>query len=204
MFASIKCLVPMHTNTNHWSGTTLCITREVELVNGFIIYKQKVTNKTLSPSAFREKVIDGLLDTWQAPKVRQGRPSTMPTPLRMTGSQFTGKYDDKKYKPDYAVCSDRRNKKRVQTSYYCKKCQVPLCVLPCFERYHTSLNYKAWTKARIELIHFKTLFFHFIVQISCHLLHSKVLNNGWINYVIPMFFSIIVTIAERANRWKKI
>ena len=35
--------------------------------------------------------------------------------------------------------------KRKTTSYYCKDCNVPLCVTPCFEMYHTLQDYKQAT-----------------------------------------------------------
>ena len=35
--------------------------------------------------------------------------------------------------------------KHKTTSYYCKDCNVPLCVTPCFEMYHTLQDYKQVT-----------------------------------------------------------
>ena len=40
-----------------------------------------------------------------------------------------------------------RNVKRKLTSYRCKKCKVALCIKPCFEFYHTKINYR---KAALE------------------------------------------------------
>jgi len=34
-----------------------------------------------------------------------------------------------------------RNGQRMDTTYYCKSCNVPLCNLKCFEKYHTHENY---------------------------------------------------------------
>ncbi|MPC35788.1 PiggyBac transposable element-derived protein 4 [Portunus trituberculatus] len=41
------------------------------------------------------------------------------------------------------VCfySSRHRKKRTQTRFLCRKCAVPLCIEPCFEEYHTLLNF---------------------------------------------------------------
>ena len=38
-----------------------------------------------------------------------------------------------------ALCS--ANKIRKDTRYYCKDCDVGLCVVPCFEYYHTKTDF---------------------------------------------------------------
>ena len=43
--------------------------------------------------------------------------------------------------PDCQVCSNRKVK-RHQTAYMRCECCVPLCVEPCFHRYHTLLDYR--------------------------------------------------------------
>ena len=40
------------------------------------------------------------------------------------------------------VCSQLRGSKTKRTSYWCEDCRKPLCVLLCFEIFHTELNYK--------------------------------------------------------------
>ena len=43
------------------------------------------------------------------------------------------------------VC--KKNGKRKDTSYYCAHCDVALCGIPCFNKYHTQENYwKLWNK----------------------------------------------------------
>lgn len=114
---------------------------EVALVNGYIIYRKSDEQNKLSPEKFRRQVINGLLDNWSPPTIKQGRPGNGPLPMRMSGQHFPDKYENK-HKPDCEVCSDRK-RQRHQTSFYCKQCQVPLCTVPCFEKYHTLRNYKA-------------------------------------------------------------
>ena len=41
------------------------------------------------------------------------------------------------YRPDCIVCSDRANKKRVQTRFYCRNCEKAMCPTDCFMVYHT-------------------------------------------------------------------
>ena len=116
--------------------------REIALVNGYIIYKLDKSTRNeriLPPETFREQVIDGLLTNWNMTQ-RKGRPSLQPEDNRLTQRHFPGKYEDAKYFPDCIVCSERKNKKRKQTHYYCKQCGKPMCVVPCFEKYHTIQN----------------------------------------------------------------
>ena len=89
-------------------------------------------------------MIDGPLDGWENTGVRQGRPQSASsnTQLRLVGCHFIATFENTKYKPDCTVCSDRKNKKRCLTSYYSKQCNVLLCVVPCFESYHSLVNYK--------------------------------------------------------------
>lgn len=125
-----------------WYHTLYHRARETALVNGYIIYKKASDENKDDPQKFRQAVIDGLLEHWTCPRKRVGRPSIAPLPLRMTGKHFPNKYEDKKYKPDCEVCSDRKAGCRRQTSFCCKQCNVPLCISPCFERYHTLREYK--------------------------------------------------------------
>ena len=38
------------------------------------------------------------------------------------------------------VCSHKKQNSRKTTIYHCKQCKVALCVLPCFELYHTYVD----------------------------------------------------------------
>ena len=64
------------------------------------------------------------------------------SPSWLTGRHFLGHYD--KGYPDCKICSCRWSGKRKQIKFYCKQwnIHVALCPCPCFERYHTLVNYK--------------------------------------------------------------
>lgn len=115
---------------------------EVALTNIYIVYSSANDDRTrLKPIQFRRKVIDGLLNGYQPPCTRVGRSSTTQPPLQLTARHFISR-NDSTSKPDCVVCFDRAAKKRKQTSFICKDCgDVPLCVTPCFEKYHTLLHY---------------------------------------------------------------
>ena len=120
-----------------WYHTLYHRVREIALVNGFILYKKANPTKRVTPKKFREEVISGLLMTWNPPQRKTGCPSNTEDPLRLTGRHYLGKNENPKQKLDCRVCCDRKNKKRVQTVFYCKQCNIPMC----FERYHTLHHY---------------------------------------------------------------
>lgn len=65
-------------------------------------------------------------------------------PFRLTERHFISMYptNEKSRKPHpkrCIVCSKRGIRK--ETRYMCKNCDVPLCVLPCFEKYHTKKTF---------------------------------------------------------------
>lgn len=125
-----------------WYHTIYHRVREVALVNGFIVYRKAHEINKLDPKQFRQAVIDGLLKNWQPLRKKVGRPSLLPE-LRLTERHFPDKYENPKFKPECRACSDRQAGRRVQTRFFCKQCAVPLCIVPCFERYHTLKDYKS-------------------------------------------------------------
>ena len=125
-----------------WYYTIYHRVREVALVNGFIVYRKADESNKLDPKQFRQAVIDGLLKNWQPPRKKVGHPSLLPE-LCLTERHFPDKCENPKFKPECRACSDRQAGRRVQTRFFCKQCAVPLCIVPCFERYHTFKDYKS-------------------------------------------------------------
>lgn len=64
-------------------------------------------------------------------------------PLRLTARHFPrnipGNYKKKSAQRRCTVCA--KYKKRKDTSYMCQICLEPLCLMPCFERFHTVEDY---------------------------------------------------------------
>ncbi|CAK9827808.1 PiggyBac transposable element-derived protein 4 [Anthophora retusa] len=63
---------------------------------------------------------------------------------RLTERHFPSVYSNKAAKKKnqvrkYVVCS--KQGKRRESRYYCSQCDVDLCVVPCFELYHTKVDY---------------------------------------------------------------
>ncbi|KAG2461407.1 HYI isomerase, partial [Polypterus senegalus] len=72
------------------------------------LFKQANSDSTMTVAEFRKKVFDSLLAEYVAvPLAKQGRPSQTAVPDRLTERHFPATYEDKKYKPDCVVCSNR-------------------------------------------------------------------------------------------------
>jgi len=111
--------------------------REIALMNGHILHKRDKGNSCLDAAKFWKQVVDGLLAEYvPTASVPRGRPSGKPLPNRLSERHFPATYDNKKYKPDCKVCSDR-SKGRHQCNTYCKQCELPMHAVGCFEQYHT-------------------------------------------------------------------
>jgi hypothetical protein len=114
--------------------------------NALIIYNANKDRKPLDHLSFRLQLIKEILETHgktlESP--RQGRPSKLPTPDRLTARHFIERIPptDKKAKPTKRcpVCC-KKTGKRKETSYWCKDCGVGLCFENCFRIYHTEANF---------------------------------------------------------------
>ena len=111
---------------------------DTAIVNAHILYNA-MSDVKLTQLEFRRAVAEGLLGEYETTQVRR-RAQDPNLPLRLRGRPFPEPVPDGR--PDCQVCSDRRAGHRHQTQYRCKVCKTPLCLYPCFEKYHTLLNYK--------------------------------------------------------------
>ena len=108
------------------------------IVNARILYNASSDSK-LTQLEFRRAVAEGLLANYEVTKVRH-RGQDPELPLRLKERAFPEPVPSGR--PDCQVCSNRAEGHRRQTQYRCKLCKTPLCLYPCFERYHTLINYK--------------------------------------------------------------
>lgn len=130
---------------------------EVCFCNSLIIWRAS-HEKRINAEQFRLRVIHGMLHGYNRPVTRTvGRPIVdRDRPDRLIGGDhYLGKNpqklpNGKPSRPDCVVCSDRK-KKRHQTEYICKKCNKAMCPLPCFERWHSLLNYKVECTVQLHM-----------------------------------------------------
>ncbi|KAL2096269.1 hypothetical protein ACEWY4_008417 [Coilia grayii] len=114
----------------------------ISMVNAHIIYCHCTAAPHKTLKVFVQDVVTALLEGHSWKETNKGRKSSSlgDLPGRLTECHFIRKTDAY---PDCVVCSDRtRPKGRRQTPYECKQCDVALCAVPCFERYHTIKDYK--------------------------------------------------------------
>jgi hypothetical protein len=112
---------------------------DVALVNSHILYKA-ATRSRMTQLDFRLSVAKKLTEGLERPRHRHHSPAPQ-LPVRLTERAFPEPIANGK-RADCKVCSVRGAGQRHQTGYRCKLCHTPLCLYPCFERYHTLKDYK--------------------------------------------------------------
>ena len=116
---------------------------DVSLYNACVLYKLQ-TGEKIALSDFRLKIVRALIEEFGAQKLdTRGRPS-IESPVRITARHFPSKVESSNDgRRRCFVCSHttRGPKQETKTSYECKDCNVGLCVVPCFEAYHTLKNF---------------------------------------------------------------
>jgi hypothetical protein len=112
---------------------------DISLYNASVLYKLN-TGEKIALSDFRLNVVRTLIEEFGAQKLdSRGRPS-IETPVRITARHFPSKVESSNDgRRRCFVCSHttRGPKQETKTSYECRECNVGLCVVPCFEAYHT-------------------------------------------------------------------
>ena len=109
-------------------------------VNAHIIFTSVPANSSVSLKSFIQKVCALLLDGFATTETRRGRRISGDMPQRLVEKHFL---EPTNTRLDCIVCSDRNVEGgRRQTHYKSRKCGVPLYAFPCFERYHTLVDFK--------------------------------------------------------------
>ena len=111
---------------------------DVAVVNSHLF--RSVMQSRMSQPDFGLAVAKSLTEGLERPQPRRSAGSRELL-VRLTERAFPKPVPEGK-RPDCAVCSNRGVGQRHQTGYRCKVCHTPLCLYPCFERYHTLKDYK--------------------------------------------------------------
>ena len=131
-----------HHSTKWWKRVFFHMI-DLAIVNANILYNQ-VSPKPLNQLDFRIEIASGLLHGHISPPLdRRHIAPTRELPLRLTERPFpepVPKETPYGGRPQCEVCRSK-NIKRSQTQYRCNLCKTPLHVHPCFQIYHTKLNY---------------------------------------------------------------
>ena len=121
------------------------------VLNSYIIHRQVATKK-LTHLDFRTKLLNRIWEMYLTDETRpkgQGRPPKPSTLERLTERHFPSevpaKGDNLRPNRKCKVCCSQKSRtgERCQkrTRYECEKCDVGLCVAPCFELFHTLEKY---------------------------------------------------------------
>ena len=124
------------------------------VLNAYILYKKDNGSNSMSHVEFRLLLIERLISEYHKPEQhqRRGRPSLNDVnPLRLTARHFLKSLPPTagKQQPTSrckVCCSHQKDSKKIrkETHYCCADCDVPLCVVPCFEIYHTRKNFRLY------------------------------------------------------------
>jgi len=72
------------------------------------------------------------------------RLNALPPVARLTERHFIEKVppctSGRTSQPVCVACSNKRGRGKKTTTYQCKQCKLPMCVIPCFELYHTKVD----------------------------------------------------------------
>ena len=114
---------------------------DLSVINAYILYLQQ-TNRRCSHEQFRVELAKQILVKYggQVPSSTSS-PGFLADIQRLTGRHFPSKIPlSRSGRPAQSqchVCCWKKGRRRVTTTYKCEQCQVPLCIVPCFELYHT-------------------------------------------------------------------
>ena len=115
---------------------------DMAALNSFILYKKNRGEK--SRLCFMLALIDRIIEiNHMGPNQSSGRPSLGNNPLRLTARHFPQELPptEKKQHPSRRCIVCYSHKKRKETRFWCRDCEKPLCVDPCFALYHTQKNF---------------------------------------------------------------
>ena len=115
---------------------------DLSTLNAYMLFKVK-HKESIQFNDFRLELIRQLIERYAQPKNPIGRPTIGENPIRLTARHFPSLVPPtdagKMGRRSCIVCShtSRREKQRSDTRYQCDVCNVGLCVVGCFEEYHT-------------------------------------------------------------------
>nr|XP_001344859.1 piggyBac transposable element-derived protein 4-like [Danio rerio]XP_009297798.1 piggyBac transposable element-derived protein 4-like [Danio rerio] len=125
---------------------------DVKIEETFLVKQEdpeEQTGKETTSIQIKVNVMKGLLEEYSTSRC----PSTagcpaLETPLRLTDRHFPSLVPQtasqgSRTRRHCKVClsGTRKDKRRRLTKYMCLQCNTPLCVVPCFEEYHTLKHY---------------------------------------------------------------
>jgi hypothetical protein len=114
---------------------------DMTIFNTFLIHKScggKMTHKNFQEVLVREFIIHSHEENVTASGISRGRPSPFVSRLSRLEVKHSKHWPSKGKQRWYRMCL--LQKQTWSTLYFCKKCDVCLCIVNCLEKGHTRVN----------------------------------------------------------------
>jgi len=114
---------------------------DMTILNAFLIFKScggKMTHKHFREILVGELIFHSQEQNVTASGISRGRPSPTASQLGRLEVKHSQHWPAKGKQRRCCVCSQQ--KKTWSTLYFCRKCDVGLCVVNCFQKWHTCVN----------------------------------------------------------------
>ena len=118
---------------------------ELAIVQAYTLYRQSSqSGRHFTHQQFRVHLARELLHSTGEEVTPKVSPLSHSPIARLTERHVPDRTDvasnGKFLQPDCVVCSRKKGSPRKTTSYICKQCNLPMCITPCFELYHTKVD----------------------------------------------------------------
>ena len=116
------------------------------IVNAYILYRiSEQSGRKLDHKHFRIELAKQLLvNTDNQLPHHPPRLNALPPPARLTERHFLEKVPScpsgRPSQPVCVVCSGKKGRGKKSTTFRCKQCMLPMCIINCFELYHTKVD----------------------------------------------------------------
>jgi len=114
---------------------------DMTILNEFLIHKScggKMSHKYFRELVVRELIFHSQEENVTPSGISRGRLSPTASQLSRLEVKHSHHWPSKGKQRRCRVCS--LHKQTLSTLYFCKKCDVGLCVVKCFEKWHTRVN----------------------------------------------------------------
>lgn len=123
---------------------------DMAIVNAYVMHTTSSPSKKLTHENFRielakELLLEASVDVTAEMSLPPGRQQNpLPPHARLTERHFPDHLpcggNGKILQRECSVCNRKRGRGRKTTTYKCKECNLPMCIVPCFELHHTKVN----------------------------------------------------------------
>ena len=127
---------------------------DAAIVNSYIMYtKSHSTGRKLTHEQFRIQLAKELLElattmstttaplspSVHGPHHQHQQPLTCLQECHFPG-QYGKSESGRQIQRCCGVCSNKKGRGKKTTIFYCKECDIPMCIIPCFELHHTKID----------------------------------------------------------------